>query len=219
METRPAGAVLSDVTQEPSEPAFWDSRYKTGQTPWNFGGVPADLKDYLKRNPKGGRVLIPGCGWGYEIQAFADAGYEVTALDFSMAAVERARKLVDTDLANRIVVADFFKHSFGHAAFDVVYERAFLCAIMPDKRGSYRDRMTRLLKYGGALIGYFYYQKPEQKEEPPFGLAWGEGDELFSRHFILTRDVPVNDSLPAFAGRERWQERRRTSFPGVSSSA
>ena len=206
--------------ENPSEPIFWDSRYKTGQTPWNFGGVPIDLKDYLKRHPKGGRVLIPGCGWGYEVQAFADAGYEVTAVDFSPAAVERAHKLVEPDLARRIVVGDFFKLSIAHATFDVVYERTFLCALEPQKRVAYRDRMTRLLKYSGSLIGYFYYKNDaNERDEPPYGLAWGEGDELFSRHFLLMKDIPVTDSLPVFAGRERWQERRRTSFPGASSSA
>jgi SAM-dependent methyltransferase len=195
--------------------AFWDSRYKTGQTPWNFGGVPADLKEYLKRYPKGGRVLIPGCGWGYEIQAFADAGYDVTAIDFSPAAVERARKLVNPELAQRILVADFFKHNFGNTPFDVVYERTFLCSLVPEQRAAYRDRMTRLLKYSGALIGYFYYQNTDPKDGPPFGLAWGEADELFARHFLLMKDIPVNDSLPIFATRERWQERRRTSYPGA----
>lgn len=199
----------------PSEPAYWDSLYKTGQTPWNFGGVPSDLKEYIKASPKGGRVLIPGCGWGYEIQAFADAGYDVTAIDISPAAVERARKLVNPELAKRIVVGDFFKHSFGATPFDVIYERTFLCSIMPDERAAYRDRMTRLLKYGGALIGYFFYQKTDPEGEPPFGLAWGEADELFARHFLLVKDIPVTDSISVFVGRERWQERRRTSHPGA----
>jgi hypothetical protein len=200
----------------PSDAEFWNSRYKTGQTPWNFGGVPGDLKEFLQRNPKGGRVLIPGCGWGYEVQAFADAGYDVTAIDFSPAAVERAHKLVNPDLAKRIVVKDFFQHTFPNTSFDVIYERTFLCAIMPERREAYRDQMTRLLKYGGSLIGYFYYQNTAKQEEPPFGLAWGEGDALFARHFVLTRDVAVSDSLPVFATRERWQERRRTSHPAAS---
>ena len=203
---------------DPSEPEFWNSRYKTGQTPWNFGGVPADLKEYLQRNPKGGRVLLPGCGWGYEVQAFADAGYDVTAIDYSSAAVERARKLVNPELAKRIVEKDFFQPNFPNASFDVIYERTFLCAIMPEQRKAYRDQMTRLLKYGGSLIGYFYYQNTTKQDEPPFGLAWGEADELFARHFVLTRDIPVNDSLPVFATRERWQERRRTAHPAASQA-
>ncbi len=73
-------------------------------------------------------------------------------------------------------------------------------------------RMAGLLKYQGSLLGYFYYQKPVISEGPPYGFAWGTADELFGRHFILLKDVPVQDSVPVFAGRERWQEWRRTSF-------
>ncbi len=204
---------------DPSHPHFWTSRYESGQTPWDFGGVPADLKEYLRSNPKGGRVLIPGCGWGYEVQAFADAGYDVTAIDISPAAVERAHKLVSSALSNRIMVRDFFQHhGFAHASFDLVYERNFLDALLPERREAYRDHMSRLLKYGGSLIGYFYYQNTDLNEGPPFGLAWGEADDLFSRHFILMKDMPVADSLPIYAGRERWQERRRNSSPGAASS-
>src|SRR5882672_12125777 len=92
----------------PAQPEFWSVRYISGDTPWDFGGIPADLKEYLRSNPKGGKVLIPGCGWGYEVQAFADAGYDVTAIDFSPEAVDRAHRLVNPTLADRITVRDFF---------------------------------------------------------------------------------------------------------------
>lgn len=199
----------------PSEPSFWDTRYESSNTPWDFGGIPADLRAFLKRRLKTKpRLLIPGCGHGHEIRAFADAGYDVTAIDFSRAAVERARLNAGADLADRVILADFFQHDFAAGAFDVIYERTFLCALTPDRREAYRDRVATLLKRGGDLVGYFYYKEPDLAAGPPYGFAWGTSDELFGRHFILTKDVPVNDSLPIFAGRERWQEQKRTSFSG-----
>jgi len=197
----------------PSESEFWNSRYESGKTPWDFGGIPADLQAFLQQHPQGGRVLIPGCGSGYEIKAFAAAGYDVTAIDLAPAAVERARQLVGPTLAGCVTVADFFQQHFAAAPFDAVYERTFLCAIPPDLRQAYRDRIARLLKPGGFFVGYFYYEKTDPAEGPPYGLAWAEGDALFSTHFLLTHDAPVADSLPIFAGHERWQERRRTSHP------
>jgi SAM-dependent methyltransferase len=197
----------------PSHPDFWNVRYAAGQTPWDFGGVPSDLQKFLKKKSPRGKVLIPGAGSGYEIKAFADAGYDVTALDFSPAAVERAQHLVGPALADRVQLGDFFSHSFP-ATFDLIYERTFLCSIMPDRRPAYRDRMASLLKYGGQFVGYFFYQRTIQRDGPPFGLAWGEGDALFARHFLIVKDDPVSDSLPVFAGHERWQERRRTSYVG-----
>lgn len=203
-----------------SQPDFWNSRYEAGQMPWEFAGVPADLQKFLKQKPKGsaaanrGCVLIPGCGSGHEIRAFVEAGFEVTAIDFAAKAIERARKLAGPALANHIIQGDFFTCDLPLGSFDYVYERTFLCSLTPDRREAYRNRVFSLLKPGGYLIGYFYYQIPVLKDGPPFGFAWGTADELFARHFILTKDVAVNDSLPLFAGHERWQEQRRTSFAG-----
>ena len=208
----------------PSQPDFWNSRYEAGQTPWEFPGVPADLQRFLKQKPRGsgpttgpaasrGRVLIPGCGTGREIVAFAEAGFEVTAIDFAAKAVEAAKKNAGPVHAKSILPADFFVHDFPAGSFDYIYERGFLCSLTPDRREAYRNRASVLLKPGGCLVGYFYYQIPVLENGPPFGFAWGTADELFGRHFILTKDVPVTDSLPVFAGRERWQEQRRTSFP------
>ena len=204
----------------PSHPEFWNSRYLGGQTPWDFGGVPADLQKFLRRKPKGSspvtrrHVLIPGCGAGYEIKAFAAAGFDVTALDLSVAAVARARKLAGTALARHIFAGDFFQYDFPAATFDLIYERTFLCSILPDRRAAYCDRVAQLLKYRGTLLGYFYYQKTALADGPPFGFDWGAADDLFARYFLLGKDAPVSDSLPIFAGRERWQEWHRTSYCG-----
>lgn len=196
-----------------SHPGFWNTRYKSGQTPWDFGGIPVGLKNFLSRFPNGGRVLVPGCGSGYEVKAFVDAGYDVTAIDLALAAVVRARRLVGPSRANRITLGDFFQQNYPAGSFDIVYERTFLCAILPEQRLAYRDKIARLLKYGGQFIGYFYYQNTERSDGPPFGLAWGEGDALFAQHYLLMNDEDATDSLPAFSGRERWQERRRNSRP------
>ena len=182
-------------SSHPSHPDFWNSRYLSGQTPWDFGGVPANLKAYLRIHPKGGRVLIPGCGSGYEIKAFADAGYDVTAIDLAPAAVERARHLAGPAFTGK-----------------------FLCALLPDRREAYRDRVAALLKPRGMLIGYFYYATPDLAAGPPFGFAWATADELFARYFLLLKDLPVADSLPVFQGRERWQEQSRTPYTGGATN-
>src|SRR4029450_7996132 len=85
---------------------FWTSRYVAGKTPWDFGGVPAALKSFLIRSSAPGRVLIPGCGSGYEVQAFHEAGYDVTAIDFSPAAIDQAKRGLGV-LAERIISGDF----------------------------------------------------------------------------------------------------------------
>src|SRR5919106_2159595 len=96
-------------SSDSNQPDFWTIRYAAGKTPWDFGGVPAALKSFLERSSIPGTVLIPGCGSGYEIQAFDAAGYDVSAIDFSPAAVDQAKRGLGS-LAERVTLGDFFTH-------------------------------------------------------------------------------------------------------------
>lgn len=189
-----------------TEPQFWETRYASERTPWDFGGVPQALGAYLKAHPRGGRVLIPGCGSGYEVAAFAHAGYDVTAIDFSPAAVARARERVGKPLSDRILLADFFHHDF-HTPFDCVYERTFLCALPPERWPQVAARIAELLRPRGLYYGFFFLG--DKHDGPPFGLSPDDADLLFNSRFTLVDDLDVSDSLPLFAGRERWQVRAR----------
>src|ERR1043166_6205854 len=187
-----------------SQPDFWTTRYIAGKTPWDFGGVPAALKSFLARSSAPGRVLIPGCGSGYEVQAFHGAGYDVTAIDFSPAAVERAKKVLGV-LAERVILGDFFTYDFDQRRFDLIYERTFLCSMPPFRWPDYVTRMADLLSAGGRLIGLFFYGQ-RSASGPPFPLADDEAEKLFKRCFQLARTDTVTDSLRLFRDMERWQE-------------
>lgn len=189
-------------SNDSSRPEFWDMRYAAGETPWDFHGVPAALKEFLKTS-QAGSVLIPGCGAAYEVRAFHEADWKVTAIDFSRVAVERARSELGA-LASRVVQGNFFTHDFGSQHFDVIYERTFLCALPPDLWPAYVNRMTQLLRPGGKLVGIFLYG--EQAEPPPYPLNPEKARELFKEKFSLAKTSPVSDSLPMFAGNERWHE-------------
>lgn len=187
-------------------------RYEAGRTPWDFGGVPAALRRFLSsHSAKDRTALIPGCGTGYEIEAFAQAGYAVTAIDFSPPAVARAQARLAPARAKQIVLGDFFTHAFTDASFDCIYERTFLCALPPDRWPQVAARFATLLKPDGLLVGFFYFG--DKEEGPPYGLAPAEDARLLAEYFVLKDDQPVKDSLPLFAGRERWQVRQRKTKP------
>jgi SAM-dependent methyltransferase len=192
---------------ESSEPGFWDVRYASGKTPWDFRGIPAALKGFLS-NSKPTTALIPGCGTGYEVAAFHAAGWEVTAIDFSPVAVEQAKAHLGPS-GKLVVQGDFFAHDLGEHKFDVIYERTFLCALPPTIWTNYANRMAHLLRPGGRLVGFFLFG--DEPEPPPYPLTETQAKELFSGHFVLRRDDAVVDSLPLFAGKERWQEWERNA--------
>ena len=184
-----------------TEMEFWDCRYRTGRMPWDYHGVPEALQTYLRTTPEG-RVLIPGCGSGYEVRAFHERGWDVLAIDYSPAAVARSCEVLGA-LADKVLLADFFKHDFGGRRFDVIYERTFLCSLPPKTWPSYAQRMAELLTDNGRLIGLFLYG--HEDEPPPYPLTEAEAQRLFGDKFVRIVDQPVTDSMPLFAGRERWQ--------------
>jgi SAM-dependent methyltransferase len=197
--------------QDASEPEFWEKRFRENFTPWDAGRVPSALERFLLTEPRGRRVLIPGCGSGYEVRAFAEAGHDVLAVDFAPAAVERAQAILGP-FADRVRLADFFEGDLG-APYDLVYERAFLCSLPRPLRPRYAQRVRELLGPRGRIAGFFFFEDGERG--PPFGLKSGELEALLSLSFEEIEDKAVDDSIPIFAGKERWKiwEVRSTSRP------
>jgi SAM-dependent methyltransferase len=190
---------------DPAGADFWEARYRESVTPWDAGTVPAALAAWLPALAPARRVLVPGCGTGYEVAAFAGAGHDVLAIDFSAAAVARARATLGP-LADRVREGDFFAFDAG-PGFDLVYERAFLCALPRRLWRDYATRLAAVLRPGGLLAGFFLFGEGERG--PPFPLHAAELETLLAGAFRRIDDQPVADSIPAFAGRERWQVWRR----------
>ena len=193
------------MAQDSSKPDFWESRYRDNVIPWDAGKVPAALRDYEPEIARGARILIPGCGSGYEAAYLAGRGFDVLAIDFSAGAVAAARNNLGT-LENIVRLADFFDFDSG-PLFDVIYERAFLCALPRKMWAGYADRCAQLLKPSGVIAGFFFFA--DSPKGPPFGTNPAELDALLKRHFERIEDRAVADSIDVFAGKERWQVWRR----------
>ena len=196
--------------EDSSRTQFWVKRWELGKLPWDLGHVPRELVAFLTRNQlPASRVLLPGCGTGYEVQSFHEAGHDVTALDFSGPAVAHAREVLGP-LGHKVVQGNFFKHDFGGQKFSLIYERGFLCSLPPSRWPDYADRMAGLLAPGGRLVGLFLYG--EEPEPPPFPLSDRSAQDLLGTRFrLLTSAETTGDSVPVYQGMERWQEWERAS--------
>jgi len=139
------------------------------------------------------KVLVPGCGRGYDVLLFASYGYDAYGLDVSRTAVEAARVLareqgedqskypLRDDRVGRgnasFILGDFFNNDFlsevGDAGpFDIVYDYTFICALPPDLRPAWAKRMTELLKPTGHMICLeFPLHKAPALGGPPHGLS------------------------------------------------
>ncbi len=197
-------AVPDFETRDPNAPGFWDERFERGFTPWDQAGVPSAFKSFVERHTPM-PVLIPGCGSAHEAWWLAEKGWLVRAIDFAPKAVETARAQLGAH-AGVVEEADFFTY---RPPFEPgwIYERAFLCALPPERRDDYAAHMAALLPGGTLLAGFFFVGATPKG--PPFGIERADLDALLLPHFQLLEDEPVTDSIPVFAGRERWLTWRR----------
>lgn len=208
MTTRSQADPPSFPRLDPASADFWEVRYRERFSPWDAGGVPESLKQWAESLDKApGDVLIPGCGSAWEVGFMAERGWPVTAIDFSPAAVAAARALLGIH-ADRVREADFFGTSLHPGSFDLIYERAFLCALPRRLWQDWAARCHALLRPGGRLAGFFYADDSERG--PPFGLKAGELDDLMRGRFVLEDSQTPTDSIEVFRGKERWMVWRRT---------
>lgn len=189
------------MAQDSSRADFWETRYRDHVTPWDAGRIGQHFQRYVHQMKPGARVLIPGCGSGYEAYTLAEAGFDVLAIDFSPAAVEAAQRNLGR-FADRVQRADFFAFDAG-APFDVMVERAFLCALPRKMWAAYAARVPDLLTPQGVIAGYWFFD--DYPKGPPFGTSEAELQSLLGGRFTRIADEPVTDSIAVFQGRERWQ--------------
>ena len=71
---------------------FWQSHFDAGRTPWDRGEASPQLAHWLDSGALSPcRIAVPGCGSGYEVVRLAQAGFDVTGIDYTPAAVARTR--------------------------------------------------------------------------------------------------------------------------------
>jgi SAM-dependent methyltransferase len=146
-----AGSPVSDLSSpadayvgDPSVRAEWDSRYIDRAQLWSGRPNGALVAEIAGLTP--GRVLDVGCGEGADAVWLARRGWEVTALEVSGVALERAAGHArDAGLTVRWVHAELTGAALPPASFDLVSaqypallrtpdaaaERALLAAVAP----------------------------------------------------------------------------------------
>ena len=147
-------------------------------------------------------MLVPGCGAARDVRFLAESGWKVVGIDFSHEALAAARAILGP-YVNSVRYGDFFA-DIPEAPFEVVYERAFLCALPRRLWPSWGERVAELVEPGGHLAGYFYFDTGERG--PPFALHdAAQLAGLLAPAFERVEDADVGDSIDVFRGKERWQ--------------
>lgn len=196
---------------------YWEGCYQAGDTHWDKGAPSPGLVDFLTAHPElqRGSVLVPGCGTGHDVRAWAGAGFDATGLDIAPSAVRLAtERTAGAGLKAEFRQGDFLADT-PWRRFEWLFEHTLFCAIDPARRDEYVRAVLRWLEPGGHLLAVHYLI--DDQDGPPFGTTREEVLSRFQPHFRLIEDW-VPRSYPNRTGLERvfWW-RREAPVTGTSA--
>ncbi|GAA4809954.1 methyltransferase domain-containing protein [Litoribaculum gwangyangense] len=163
--------------------AFWDSRYQNNDIGWDLGEISKPIKSYINQlHDKNLKILIPGCGNSYEAEFLYKQGFKNTyVVDLSKTALDNLKKRVPSFPSSNLLHKDFFEIQM---TFDLIIEQTFFCAINPNLRPKYVQKMHELLNNNGKLVGLLF-NTPLNTEHPPFGGNKEEYLQYFKPYFDI----------------------------------
>lgn len=179
----------------------YDWMYSRG-APWESGPrhelVGLVESGRLSPNDPGPRALDVGCGSGADSVFLAERGFDVTGIDFSRVALDKAESLatrLPPEQRPRFVHADLLAVDL-EGSFDLIFDGGTVDDFPVRDRFEVARILTNLSRPGSKLVMWCFHGSPS--EFPRFSLRgpsrWGapavyEGEEsqLFGEHWEIDR--------------------------------
>ncbi|MBF00037.1 MAG: SAM-dependent methyltransferase [Flavobacterium sp.] len=179
---------------------YWEERYKNNQTGWDAGSVTIPIKHYIDNlTNKKLKILVPGAGNGYEFEYLLQQGFNNSyVIDIALTPLQNIKARLPEVPGTHIIHGDFFDHV---GEYDLIIEQTFFCALNPELRQQYVEKMYSLLKPGGRLAGLLF-SFPLTEQGPPFGGSAEEYEAIFSSLFTINKMEEAYNSIKPRAGKE-----------------
>jgi SAM-dependent methyltransferase len=135
---------------KPTKRLDWDAIYREGTPPWETGMPAAELVRMVEdKIIRPASTLELACGTGADAIYLAKRGFEMTAIDSSPTALERARGRAERDDALlRLVLADAFEFGQTAGQFEFVYDVGFYHYVRHTDLDRFLDLLWRVTKPG-----------------------------------------------------------------------
>jgi cyclopropane fatty-acyl-phospholipid synthase-like methyltransferase len=168
---------------------LWDIIYLFGQTPWDTGVTPPELRAVVEGGKvASGRALDLGCGTGTNVIYLAQRGFQVVGVDISSRAIARAqRKIERAGLSQQahVYAGDVTRLDAlpVNGPFDLALDMGCFHVLDMPGRGRYVAGLAARMKPGGLYLLYAF--GPGARWGRGMGLAPEKADKLFSPVFNL----------------------------------
>jgi SAM-dependent methyltransferase len=179
---------------------YWQERYQTNQTGWDTGSITPPIKAFIDTlNDKSIKILIPGCGNAHEAAYLWQQGFKnIFLLDYAEEPLKKFSQQYPDFPQSQLLQKDFFQLD---DKFDLILEQTFFCALDPQLRTSYVEKMHQSLRPDGKLAGLLFNCEFE-KQGPPFGGTKNEYQALFEHYFDIKKMELCYNSIQPRQGNE-----------------
>ena len=124
--------------------------------PWDTGISPPELLDFIENHPVGKAIDI-GCGTGTNVITLAQAGWQVTGVDFIPRAIKTAkRKVQKAGIQAELYVRDVTYLKGIPGPFDLALDIGCFHSI-GERKADYLTELERVLAPGGHWLMYGFF--------------------------------------------------------------
>ncbi|MDA8337311.1 MAG: methyltransferase domain-containing protein [Peptococcaceae bacterium] len=173
---------------------YWNQRYAAEGMIWGTGASPtaAFALELFGRKP-GGRLLVPGAGYGRNARFFAENGYRVTGVETAATAVAMAVRL---DPRSAYLHGSFLDIELEPGTFDAVYCYNVLHLFRAAERHLFVQKCLSLLRSDGVAFFTAFSERAE---------SFGRGNMVEPNTFESKPGRPVHyfteeDLVQSFSG-------------------
>jgi len=159
--------------------------------PWDTGISPPELFEFIE-NHEPGRAIDIGCGTGTNVITLAQAGWQVTGVDFAPRAIRLARrKIKEAGIQADVQVNDETNLNKIYGPYDLALDLGCFHGISPHGQKRYLEQMDRILAPQGFWLMYGFI-KPETDHEST-GLIEADLSRISSQFDMLSRQEGYDD--------------------------
>ncbi len=181
---------------------FYDLWYRFGTPPW-VGQARSELVDLVESGDLlPGRAIDLGCGEGDNAIFLAQHGFQVTAVDFSPAAIAKAKaKARDAGADVDFLIDDLTQLANVSGEFDLLVDYGTFDDLSTKDRAAYVDQVRSLAKPAAKFLMWCFEWELKGWERLatailPFGniaLRPGDVERWFANMFDITRIAGESD--------------------------
>ncbi len=180
--------IVGDMAEQDPErgtPIWWNARYLNGDTPWDTGIVPPEVREVVEGGLLTlGWALDLGCGSGLNSRYLARHEFRVIGLDLALSPLARGAVAArQASLPSCFAMADVTRPPLASLNATFALDIGCFHAVPPERRGDYAAALARLLTRGAYYLLYAF-EPWISEERGPVGI----GPEIFALlapHFSL----------------------------------